>query len=231
MYPSGMTKQYHHLINIGELRNQIIATERAYPQIVFGGIVLKDDNQELIEHATYRITLTRKYSPKELSNYLLNPENTDLATINRQHMKFACSGTGGQDFKPLTLAMDIYSDEERATFFRLLHDHFTFDISIVDKTTLYDKNNVEILLSLFQDKGMMNDCPTVDHLYSKKPRDPHFMDFIHIMFGEIQHIPGGPEPLFTTVKTYDYTHDLFFENLHPDLQEIILTLRQIVLGY
>jgi len=220
------------VVTIGDLRNQIIANYNAYPLIVYGGRQQTNDTLLLVEGATYHITnLTRKQTPRDIVRYLLDPANTDLATIDRKYLKFASSPTGFQNYAPFKLAMSLYSDEEKAEFFGRLQQHFGFDISVyLAFSTFYDADSVEILLSLFHDKGLMKGCSTLDEVYDIHPKE--FIDFIHIMFGEIQHIPGGPEPLFITKGfEYDHTDNIFFENLNPTLQEIILTLRQIVLGY
>ena len=226
------TRPIDDVDTIGDLRKQIIANYNAYPLIVYGGRQQTNDTLLLVEGATYHITnLTRKQTPRNLVKYLLEPANTDLSTIDRNYLKFASSSTGFQNYAPFKVAMSIYSDEEKAEFFGRLHEHFGFDISVYPAfSTFYDRDSVEILLSLFHDKGLMEECSTLDEVYDMHPKE--FMDFIHIMFGEIQHIPGGPEPLFITRGVeYDHTDDVFFENLNPALQEIILTLRQIILGY
>ena len=223
------TKTYSDLTTVGDLRNKIFGDRSEYADIVYAGKLLVDDNEPLIEGATYHIvSLTKKLKPKELVGYLLNPVNTDTSTINRTYLKFASSPTGGQNYKPYKIAMKIYDDDEKTLFQGLLNTRFGFEIAVVDNTTFYDKNVVDYLLGLFHDRGLMLDSLTVDELYAKRPMDPNFMDFIHIIFGEIQNIPGGPEPLFTTQPNYDHTHGIFFRDLSPALQEIIITLRDTV---
>jgi hypothetical protein len=92
---------------------------------------------------------------------------------------------------------------------------------------------VNNLFNLFKEKGYFTGIETIEQLFNSPMNTAtyaRFLDFIHIIFGEVEDIPGMPQPIFMNAnhKVYDYTPGIKFGNLIPEIKAIILEFIEIV---
>jgi len=227
---NGFLNKYYNFYSIGELRMQL---ELEYPnsdiELIYGGKTKKDDSYILLEGSQIHVWTTPILKPKKVIENLLDKKKSDFSKINRSYLKFASCPTGGHNTKFYRVSFKKFTEEEKLEFFNLLKDHFGFEINIVDTSTFYDKEAVELTLKLFHDKGILTKFKSISDLYLTGPKETkkYFMKFIHIIFGEIEDIPGGPQPLFKNKgEVYDHQSENF-KDLEPMYQEIIITLRNM----
>jgi hypothetical protein len=231
-------QNFGELKMVGELRK--ILQEKnpgKYIKIVYGPYIgareLEDSENFLVKDVFYRAIDI--LSPSELAKYILKAgyEYTDLDyfLIDRKLHKFAASASGSQGPAITIIKYSIlsYTPEERKELLDLLETHFKFEIEYCEEgTTFYDKEVANILLGLFQKNSLLADFSNVCDVL-KSDNTPYKMKYIYILFGEVQHVPGAEEPFFTTrTKPMTSTPNIFYNDLEPELQKIIVDLNTII---
>ena len=215
-FPPIIETRFNDINTIGELRARLTTQYPNTDIIIKYAVRARNNGEVLIEGAKYDVLITPIMSPEELAGYILNPKNTDISLIGRAHLKFASCSTGFQNFSPYRTAMKYYSEADKAAFFEKLKEHFGFEIKEEFVGGIYqfnDKAAIDFIKVLFADQGLSTEN----------------MDYIHIIFGEIEDIPGGPNPLYKQGVDYDHI-GVKFDTLDSRVQEIILVLRDTVLS-